>query len=279
MRHHLGRATGSLRFEPTPVRVRAEVAGAVVVDTRDALLVWEPRRLIPEYAVPAADLVAGTSPVDPQPEPADLTALPSMLGPGGFGTHTCPGTVVDVGDLPAAGFVPDDPDLGGRVLLDFAAFDRWLAEDEQLVGHVHDPFKRIEVLRSTRSVEVRLDGQVLAASSRPLALLETHLPVRWYLPPSDVRMDLLTSSETRSTCAYKGFASYLSLADGSSAGRDLAWFYPAPRHDAEQVRDYVCFWSERTDLLLDGVLQERPVTPWSRPEEQSAADPERLEFG
>ncbi len=279
MRHHLGQAVGQLRFEPSPTRVRAELGGQVVLDTRDAVIAWEPRRLIPVYAVPQDALVGGVSPVSPQPEPADLAGLPPMLGPTDFPTHTCPGTVVDVCGIPAAGFVPDDPDLDRRVLLDFDAFDRWLAEDEPLVGHVHDPFKRIEVLRSSRSVEVLLDGQRLAASSRALMLLETHLPVRWYLPPDDVRMELLTGSETRSTCAYKGHASYLSLADGSPTGRDVAWFYPAPRHDAAQVRDHVCFWSERTDLVLDGVLQDRPVTPWSRPEEQSAADPDRLEFG
>ena len=46
-----------------------------------------------------------------------------------------------------------------------------------------------------------------------------------------------------------------------------------------RVRDHVCFWAERTDLVVDGEPIERPVTPWSRPEEQASADPDRLEFG
>ncbi len=61
-----------------------------------------------------------------------------------------------------AGFATDDADLDGLVVLDFASFDRWLAEDEEQVGHPHDPFKHIDVLRSQRHVEVSLDGTALA---------------------------------------------------------------------------------------------------------------------
>jgi hypothetical protein len=55
-----------------------------------------------------------------------------------------------------------------------------------------------------------------------------------------------------------------------TAGRDIAWTYPEPLHDAERVRDLVCFFSERTDLSVDGVHVDRPVTPWSPPREQQA---------
>ena len=104
-------------------------------------------------------------------------------------------------------------------------------------------------------------------------LVETHLPVRYYIPPQDVRMDLLGPSTTRSACAYKGHASYLSTVDGSEAGRDIAWVYPDPLDDAARVRDHLAFWNERTDLVVDGEEVPRPVTPWSRPEEQSLGGP------
>ena len=109
--------------------------------------------------------------------------------------------------------------------LDFPALDRWLAEDEELVGHPHDPFKRIDVLSSHRRIEVSLDGNVLASSDNVLALFETHLPVRYYIPPDDVASSLLNPSETRSTCAYKGHAAYFSTADGRPEGRDIGWTY------------------------------------------------------
>ncbi len=280
MRHHLGAVIPELRWEPTPMRVRALAADQVVVDSYAALLVWEPRRLVPVYAVPPADVVHGASSAEPQPDAPDLAALPPMLGPTDFGLHTVPGTVLDVGTstgpLRSAGFRPDEPELHGAVLLDFRAFDAWLVEDEPRVGHPHDPFKRISVHTSGRRVEVSLGGTVLASSDRAQVLVETHLPPRWYLPAEDVRTDLLVPSETTSTCAYKGHASYLSL---PGVADDVAWTYPAPLDDARRVKDHVCFWSERTDLTLDGVPQPRPITPWSTPAEQQQAAADRLEFG
>jgi uncharacterized protein (DUF427 family) len=147
------------------------------------------------------------------------------------------------------GFRPDDPDLGGRVMLDFSKFD-WVEEDQPVMGHAHDPYKRIDVLRSDRHVVVELDGTVLADSRRALALYETGLPTRWYLPREDVRMDLLTPSDTHTVCAYKGRASYLSA--DLQGGADIAWYYPDPLDDARPVRDLVAFWSERSVLTVDG---------------------------
>jgi len=279
MKHHLGLASRELRYEPTALRLRADVNGETIVDTADALIVWEPRRIVPVYAVPSDAVAGGIRETEPQPDAPDLDSLPPALGPTGFALHTCPGRVVDVGGLPAAGFVPDDSDLGGRVLLDFDAFEAWRAEDDELVGHAHDPFKRIEVWNSGRRVQVSVGGVLLGDSHRPRMLLETHLPTRWYLPREDVSIDVLAPSDHRSTCAYKGHASYFSVADGSDEGRDIGWTYADPLHAAEPVRDMICFWAERTDLVIDGVAQERPITPWSRPEEQLAADPDRLELG
>jgi uncharacterized protein (DUF427 family) len=45
--------------------------------------------------------------------------------------------------------------------------------------------------------------------------------------------------------------------------RDVAWTYHEPLHDAEPVRDRVCFFDERFDVIVDGQRRERPVTPWS----------------
>jgi uncharacterized protein (DUF427 family) len=277
MKWHLGAAVPQLTFEPVPMRLRAFLNGVPALDTGRGVLVWEPRRLVPVYAVPEDDLLVSVEPTDPPPEPPDLGALPPMLGPDSFETHTTPGTTVDLVTgsrrVARAGFRPDDHDLAGLVVLDFPAFDRWLAEDEELVGHAHDPFKRIDVLRCHRRVEVSLDGTVLASTTNALSLLETHLPIRHYIPPEDVAPEWLTPSETRSTCAYKGVATYLSTADARPEGRDIGWTYPRPLDDAHRVRDHVAFWNERTDIRIDGELQRRPVTPWSPPAEPSTQSP------
>jgi uncharacterized protein (DUF427 family) len=114
------------------------------------------------------------------------------------------------------------------VILDFGAFDAWYEEDERNLGHPRDPFHRIEIVRSSRHVRVERDGEVLAESTAPYMLLEAPLPPRFYLPPEDVRPGALRPSPTRTFCAYKGEAAYLS-ADGAD---DVAWTYPAPLREA-----------------------------------------------
>ncbi|HKV20225.1 MAG TPA: DUF427 domain-containing protein, partial [Mycobacterium sp.] len=126
-------------------------------------------------------------------------------------------------------------------------------------NHPHDPFGRIDVLRSSRHVRVEHDGTLLAESSRPSLLFETLLPVRFYLPRDDVVADL-EPSDAVSYCAYKGRASYLSVRGGP---HDIAWTYPEPLHDAGPVRDLVCFFDEKVDVIVDGRRRQRPVTPWS----------------
>lgn len=268
MGEYLRSSFPELRIEPTSRRIRCQIDGTTVGDTTRAMVVWEPRRGVPVYAVPERDFTADLSPFSAPPPPDDL---PPFLGPENFAMHTTPGEALTVRwadrDLPGAAFRPKDPDLTGYLVLAFAAFT-WIEEDEPVIGHPHDPFKRIDVLRSNRHVVVSLDAVVLADSRSPAALLETHLPVRWYLPPEDVRTDLMTPSDTQTVCAYKGHASYFSVTDGGQDGRDLAWTYLEPLNDAAQVRGMVAFFSERCDISVDGGPTGRPVTPWSSPEEQ-----------
>jgi uncharacterized protein (DUF427 family) len=79
-----------------------------------------------------------------------------------------------------------------------------------------------------------------------------------------VRSDLLVESDNHTVCAYKGEASYWSVRAGDELEDDLVWFYPEPRHDAARVAGFLAFFNERTDIEVDGELQERPVTQWSR---------------
>ncbi len=250
----------SLRYEPTAKRVRVSIGGEPVADTREARLVWEPRRVVPTYAVPIAALSAQLVPAGA--ESGDDEGRPILDPSVPFNAHTCAGTAFDViaGDETgaAAAFQPDDPDLADYVILAFDAFE-WCEEDERIVAHPHDPFGRIDVLRSSRHVRIELDGRLLAESTRPMMLFETMLPVRFYLPHDDIVVPL-EPSDTVTYCAYKGRASYYSLPDGP---RDVAWTYHEPLHDAELVRDRVCFFDEHLDVIVDGERRARPVTPWS----------------
>jgi uncharacterized protein (DUF427 family) len=264
MRHDLGRLLQELRFEPVPQRIRVAYDGQVLADTTEAMLVWEPRHVVPSYAVPRQSLVGDV--VLRRHEPGHPDVLPPVITPDDPPTHPTAGQLATLrfGDtvLDGVGFVADDPDLAGHVILTWKPFT-WTEEDVSVIGHPHDPYKRIDVLASSRHVLVTLDGTVLADSTRPMLLLETHLPPRWYLPRGDVANDVLEPSDHHTTCAYKGVASYLSVR-GDERGRDIAWYYPDPLHDAAPVRDLVCFWSERSDLELDGVAVPRSESPFAR---------------
>jgi uncharacterized protein (DUF427 family) len=260
-----------LRHEPIEKRIRSTIGDETVVDTTAALLVWEPKRVVPSYAVPDADIAgeiasagapAGASVCDA--DAPELLGRPVLDPSVPFSVHTADGEAVVVrprgSDREASGFRVADPELGGHVVLDFGAFDAWYEEDERNVSHPRDPFHRIDFVHSSRHVRIERDGQVLAESTRPVLVFEPPLPVRYYLPAEDVRTDLLAPSATRTRCAYKGEAAYLS-ADGVA---DVAWRYREPLREAAEIRDRIAFFSEFTDITVDGRRLERPVTPWSR---------------
>jgi uncharacterized protein (DUF427 family) len=263
---------GELRWEPTAKRVRAELGGRTVLDSTSAVLVWEPRRVVASYAVPAADISADLVPVSAASVADDSVglALPDVsrrpvLDPSiPFEVHTTDGEMLRlrVGDASAAAFRPADGDLAGRVVVDFDGVDAWYEEDERIVAHPRDPFHRIDVLASSRQVRLELDGQLLAASTRPRLLFETLLPVRYYLPREDVRCEL-RPSETRTWCAYKGEASYWSVVLGDRLVPDMAWGYSDPLLDAVPVGGLAAFFDERVDVIVDGAREDRPTTEFS----------------
>ena len=262
-------ALEELRHEPIEKRIRATIGDETVVDTTRALLVYEPKRVVPSYAIPDADIagevvsasVTGNALCDAD---LDLVAGRPVLDPRvPFSVHTADGEVVVVRSAAAgreaAGFRVADPELAGHVVLAFEDFDAWYEEDERNLSHPRDPFHRIDFVHGSRHVRIERDGVVLAESSRPVLVFEPPLPVRYYLPPEDVRTDLLTPSDTRSRCAYKGEASYLSLPEVE----DVAWSYPAPLREAGEVKYRIAFFDELVDVVVDGDRRERPVTPWS----------------
>jgi uncharacterized protein (DUF427 family) len=273
MRSLLTGALGELRVHPVARWIRARSGGQTVVSSKHALLVWEPRRVVPSYAVPISDvqgqLVPATETSGVERPVRFSDGGPRVLTPSSsFSAHSCPGEVLSIltstGALEGAAFAPEDPALQDYVVLDWSAFDQWQEEDEVVMGHPHDPFGRIDVLRSSRHVVVSSKGAVLADSTRPTLLFETSLPTRYYLPREDIRWDLLTPSESHTVCAYKGVASYWTarLTDGDLP--DIAWTYEEPLHDALKVQGMVAFFTERIDLVVDGIAVKRPVTPWSR---------------
>jgi uncharacterized protein (DUF427 family) len=231
-----------------------------MVDTRRPLLFWEDDFPIPSYAVPDGDVR-----VDLLRE----TGAPPD-GPWSFFAPHGPvaqwfDLVTDDGVVKHAAWRRDHPDLDGRLVL---SWDpelplSWTEEDEEVGGHPRDPHHRVEVLPSSRHVVVRRDGVLLAESTRPVLLLETGLPTRYYLPEADVRLDRLEASSTQSFCPYKGVADrYLSVV-GQDDGRDLVWSYSDPKPAVGLVAGRLAFYDEHVDVTVDGVDLPRPASPFS----------------
>ncbi|MBO0805193.1 MAG: DUF427 domain-containing protein [Nocardiopsaceae bacterium] len=239
-----------VRIEPSPKRVRAYLAGRLVADTRRPSLVWEVP-YYPAYYFPAGDVVAELTPTGK-----------TEHSPGRGDAEICD---VRVGGAVAEGAArryPGSPAsaLRGLVRLEWSAMSEWLEEDEPVYTHPRDPHKRVDILASSRHVRIEVDGVTVADSVRPVILFETGLPPRYYLPLTDVRMELLTPSDTQTRCPYKGTAAYWSVDTGHGAHADLAWVYRTPLPESQKVAGLVCFYAEKVDLYLDGELQERPRT-------------------
>ena len=249
----LSGAHRELRHQPIAKRVRADLGDRVALASARALLVWEPRRVVPSFAVPAGDIRAPLSPA-----PATGEHVAGVLHPGiPFAVHTAAGEPLAVGDRAGAGFRLADPDLAGYVALDFDAFDAWYEEDERIEGHPRDPFHRVDVRRSARTVRIELDGDVLAETTGARLVFETQLPTRFYLPREDVTA-VLHPSATRTYCPYKGHAAAWSVDAGGRRHDDLAWSYAEPLPDAVAIAGLVAFWDERVDVVVDGERRARP---------------------
>jgi uncharacterized protein (DUF427 family) len=237
-----------IRVETSAKRVRAYLGGLPVADSTGPALVWENPHY-PQYYFPAGDVRAELVPTGRADQVPGVGAA----------------EVFDVvsGGVTAPGAARRFPggQLAGLVRFDWAAMDEWLEEDEPVYTHPRSPYTRIDVLASSRHVRVVVGGETVADSHQPRILFETGLPPRYYLPLSDVRMDLLRRSDTHTHCPYKGTADYWSVQAGGRLRPDLVWIYRAPLPESQKIAGLACFYTERVELYLDGALQQRPAGP------------------
>ncbi len=243
-------------IEPSARWVRVRAGTVTVADSKRTLLLREygPGRL-PTYYFPQADVR-----MDLLEPPADAGNAEGMVY-----------WDVKAGDFEAlkAAWMPVQPSperaaLAGHITFAWGKGLQWFEEEEEVFVHARDPHKRVDVMPSSRHVQVVFDGQTLAETRRPTLLFETSLPTRYYIPPEDVRMDMLEPSHFKTRCPYKGQASYWSARVGDTLKKNIVWSYPDPIPENPKIKGLLCFFNERVDLYVDGELQERPVTPWSR---------------
>jgi uncharacterized protein (DUF427 family) len=248
--------TRRVRSEPNQRRVRVFFGGEAVADSSRTLYLFETGHL-PVYYFPRDDVRF------------------DLLEPTSHHTH-CPYKGYASYYTVAAGgqryenvvWAYPDPIDSVPELKDYVAFywdraDAWYEEDDEVFRHARDPYHRVDVLNSSRHVQVLVRGVLVAESRRPRLLFETGLPVRYYLPKLDVRLDLLEPSPNRTRCPYKGEAVYWSVRADGVLHEDIVWSYPAPIPEAPKIENLLAFFNEKADIVVDGVPQERPVTRWS----------------
>lgn len=241
--------------EPTPRWIRVRAGDTEIANSRRALLLaWYGPGRVPTYCLPPEDVRTDL-----------FQAHAGTAGDGFLLAHD-----VRTGDMVFewAAQLFRDPPTPLQALNDHWSFSweaglSWFEEALEVHVHARDPHKRVDVLPSERHVRVELDGETLAETSRAHALFETTLPTRWYLPPEDVRQDLLVRSGTISRCPYKGTATYWSVRTGAGVHRDVAWTYAEPVLECPRIAGLVAFFNEKVDLIIDGAHQERPRTPWT----------------
>ncbi|MEA2507225.1 MAG: hypothetical protein QOH48_1843 [Actinomycetota bacterium] len=247
----------ALLIQPTGRRVRAFFDNHVVADSIEVKLVLEKDHL-PVYYFPGQDVNMKVL------EPSDKKTHCPLKGEASYWSIS-----TGTRKAPEAAWSYPEPVAGAQELAGYVAFywdrvDAWFEEDDQVYVHPRDPYSRVDVLQSSRHVRFEIAGETVAETDRPRLLFETGLPVRYYIPKLDVRMEFLDPSPTRTRCPYKGEASYWHVRAGGKVFDDLAWSYREPIPECPKIENLICFFNERVDTFVDGQKTETPRTHWSR---------------
>ena len=224
-----------LFWEPSERWVRGRKGDITVVDSRHAVLVWEPDLPVPCYAFPQDDVRMDLLRPARNPTP---------------GTHTGSHTFYDLhaGGEPVenAAWTFPAADLAGHIAFEWflrrtSVMDHWYEEEEEIFVHPRDPHKRVDAMPSSRHVRVDIDGTVVADTRGPVLLFETGLPTRYYVPREDVRLDLFEPTDHSTRCPYKGIARYWTWRGESEVPRNIVWSYAEPLAAVAAVQGIVAF--------------------------------------
>lgn len=236
------------------------LGGLFVADSSRVMLMWEPPRTVPVYYFPIADVRMELLVQSGHKRPS------AAMGEARYWNLRVAGTSAENAAWSYPAPPTGAPDASGYIAFKWDQMEAWFEEDDEVFVHPRDPYKRVDVLNSSRHVRVVVGGETLAETHRPRLLFETGLPTRYYIPKIDVRMDLLTPTDSHTACPYKGIASYWTARVGDQDFQDIAWSYPAPIPECTKIENLISFYNERVDAIyVDGTLQPVSHTSWSTP--------------
>lgn len=112
-------------------------------------------------------------------------------------------------------------------------------------GHQQYPDHKVLEMHPKDKFRVKLNGEVIGESSNVIEVDEDENPKRYYFPRSDVKMNLMSRTETTSKCPFKGTAHYFSLKSGGKTLDDAVWTYEEPFDEHRDLKDRVAFWDDK----------------------------------
>ncbi len=231
-------------FQEHPRRMRAEIAGRVVLDTVRGHLLHE-SNIPPRLYVPLEDFGPDVL------EPTDHTTHCPFKGDAVYYSVRVGGDVRTNAVWAYPRPKPEAAWLAPFASLYWERADAWYEEDERLLGHLRDPYHRVDTRRTSRPARVTADGGTeIAGTERPVLLFETGLPARVYVPREDVAAELVPS-DRRTVCPYKGEATYFSVRLGDRLLEDAAWSYEQPFGEALSIAGLVTFRHDEIETVRE----------------------------
>ncbi|MCE3551777.1 DUF427 domain-containing protein [Pseudonocardia sp. RS11V-5] len=230
-----------LYAEPLRRRMRVRFGGEWIADSDDVVLLHEPGRYPVAYFPPGA-IADGV-----------LLSGEHTTRHRDLGLTTWYTVRAGTGDKQRAAYqhveLPDHAgELKARVAFAWRAMDAFYEEDERIVGHAADSYHRIDIRRTSRHLTVHHAGQVVADTSRPLALYESGFAPRWYVPREDTDESALTPVEGQTFCPYKGLCSYYDI----GSARRAAWSYENAWTEVRRVSGLISFEPDKAEVHIDG---------------------------
>jgi uncharacterized protein (DUF427 family) len=227
--------------EPLRRRMRVRFAGAWIADSEDAVLLHEPGRYPVAY-FPVGDIADGVL------EPIEHTTQHRDLGTTSWYTVRVAGQDASRAAWQLTGLPDYASELKGRIAFAWRAMDAFYEEDERIVGHAADSYHRIDIRQTSRHLVIRSGDQVIADSTRPLALYESGFAPRWYVPRADVDQAALAPVEGQTFCPYKGLCDYYDVGEA----RRAAWSYQNAYTEVARISGFLSFEPDLVEVYRDG---------------------------
>lgn len=217
---------------PFPRRIRAVLAGETILDTEAAMLLHESG--IPAVAyIPIADVVAQFL------TKTDHTTHCPYKGDASYWTIAVHDRVEENAVWGYESPIGNAAFIEGYVAVYWDRMDHWFDEDDEVFGHLRDPYHRVDARPTSRRFVVTIGDAIVADTTQAFIVSETGFANRIYIPSADIRTEAFEQSPTTTHCPYKGDTVYFTHSQSGST--DVAWSYPTPLEEAGRVAGYWSF--------------------------------------